>query len=76
MLSPDRITGIAAVIALIAGIRLSRFDWLRFVRGRWEKPSHLFDMDRLKTAPARAGLVLMGIALALFAASIVLTFIG
>ena len=76
MLSPDRITGIAAVIALIAGIRLSLFDWLRFVRGRWEKPSHLFDMDHLKTAPARAGLALMGIALALFAASIVLTFVG
>lgn len=76
MLSPDRITGIAAVIALILGIRLSRFDWLRFVRGRWEEASHLFDMEYLKTAPARLGLVLMGVALVLFAASIVLTFVG
>ena len=76
MLSPDRITGIAAVIALIVGIKLSRFDWLRFVRGRWEEPKHLFDMDHLKTASARMGLVLMGAALVLFAASIVLTFVG
>lgn len=74
-MTPDRIAGLAAVLILIVGIKLARFDWLRFVRGRWEEPSHLFDMDYLKTAPARIGLTLMGLALALFAVSIALTFI-
>lgn len=69
-------TGLFACALLALGIRLSHFRWQRFLQGKWEKASHVFDAAYLKTSSAgKFGVALMACACLLFAFAIIAMFI-
>lgn len=69
-------TGLIAFILLALGIRLSHFRWQRFMQGKWEKASHVFDASYLtKSSRGKLGVALMVCACLLFAFAIIAMFI-
>ncbi len=69
-------TGLIACVLLAFGIRLSHFRWQRFLQGKWEKASHVFDASYLARSPkGKLGVVLMACACLLFAFAIIAMFI-